>query len=221
MPLEINPTTTVVPTKKRGCFFYGCMTVIVATIVIIVGIFLGFRYVTTKFVDTYTQTTPLALPALDSSTESYLRVKGKVEAFRNDLREGKTSALELSAGEINTFLSSQPGLEGLTDKFRVAIEGSELRGVLSVSLDEVGYSDRYLNGLLSLKVQMADGKLDLRVNELEVGGKALPEQIVAQLIGENLFDKMEASDRENILQTLKGVKSIVIESGMVKMKGGA
>lgn len=208
------------PAKRKGCFFYGCLISIIVLIVVVIGIWIGARYVISSMVEQYTQAAPMELPALDSSTESYLKVKGKVEEFQSFIRQGKAATLELTGPEINTYLSSHPGLEGLTDNFRISIDGSDLRGAVSAPLESIGYPDRYLNGTLSLQVEMKDGDLKAWLRGLEVGGKAIPDSAVQQIGQGNLLDQAEPEKKQKLLEALAGVKLIEVQNGILRMAGG-
>lgn len=222
MSLQVNPTATTVPQqqKKRGCFFYGCLTAIVISIVLIIGVFVGVRYFRNVLIDNYTQTTPMALPPLDSSTESYLRVKSRVETFQTTIRSGKAATLELTAAEINTYLASQPGLEGQTDFFRVSIDGDQLGGVVSFPFDYEGHHDRYVNGMVKLKISMKDGQLSGHVLNVQVGNNTLPQEVMSRFLGDDIFSEMSPEAKKELLEALSGVRSIVVEGGKLKLSGG-
>lgn len=222
MSLQANPSVQPpVPAKKRGCFFYGCLTTIIVGIVLIVGIYVGIRYVISNAVDTYTQPTPMQLPTLDSSTDSYLKVKSKVEAFQAAIRQSQPASIELTGPEINTYLSSHPGLEGVTDNFRVSVTGSELQGILSIPLDQIGYADRYFNATMSIHVEMKAGNLSVQVRGLKLGNSSIPDNVISQMAGENVLDQVEPEKREKILELLAGVSSITVENGILRMSGGS
>ena len=51
--------------EGRGCFFYGCITSIVVTIIVVIAAVLGVRYAINTAVDVvieYTDATPVSLP---------------------------------------------------------------------------------------------------------------------------------------------------------------
>jgi hypothetical protein len=220
MSLQANPGINPA-NQGKGCFFYGCLTAIIISIVLIFGIYFGFRYVLSSVMDEYTQTNSVSLPPLDSSTESYLRVKGRVEEFQQAARQNQVSNLELSASELNTYLSSHPGLEGVSDHFRVIIEGSDLKGVASLGLEPLGYPDRFFNGTVFLTLKMVEGNLDVRLAGLQVGSKTLPDTVVSQLAAENLVEQLKPEGREKVKEILSGVSVISVENGLVKLKSGA
>lgn len=219
MSLQPNPLAPP-PAKRRGCFFYGCMTSIVVSVVLILGIWFGIRYVISNAVEQYTQATPVELPALDSTTESYLKVKGKVEAFQAAIRQNQPSSLELTGPEINTYLASHPGLEGITDNFRVSIDGSDLLGTVSVPLDQYGYADRFFNGTLSLTIEMKGGELKAGLKGLKVGSVEVSDAVLSQIGKENLLEQAEPDKREKIAEALAGVSTITVQNGVLRMSGG-
>lgn len=219
MSLQPNPGIAPAP-QKKGCLFYGCMTAIVVTVVIFIGIFIGFRYMMSSFVDQYTQTTAAQLPQLDNSTESYLKVKEKVEAFQAIARQNQPAKIELTAAEVNTYLASHPGLEGVSDHFRVTIDGSELKGILSVALDKMGYPDRFFNGNVSLNIKLINKKLQVHLSGLQVGGTTMPEAVLQQLGAEDIFEQLQPEAKQKAEEILAGVTSISVENGLLKMQSG-
>jgi hypothetical protein len=220
-PSNQGPQTPQTSKQGKGCLYYGCITAIIIAVVLCIGIFFGARYFMSEMVERYTQEKPQSLPALDSSTESYLRVKERVEQFQSAARAGQQSTLELTADEINTFLSSYPGLEGLTEYFRVAIPGDSLDFVLSVPLDQMGVENRYLNGTASLAVSIVDGKPQVGLRAMQIGGVKIPEEATKQFSEGNLFDQIEPRTKDNLLEILSGVHSVVVERGVLRLNGGS
>ena len=218
--MSLQPNAITPPVKQgKGCFFYGCITALVIAVVVAIGIYFGARYVLGKVVDEYTETAPVALPALDNSTESYLKVKGRVEAFQNAVRNGEASTLELTAPEVNTYLSSHPGLEGVTEYFRLAFEGNILKCLLSVPLDQMGVENRYLNGVASVSVAMENGKPYAELKEMRVGNNTLPDDVVKQFSSKNLFDQADPKIQTKITEILLGVDSLVVEISILRLNG--
>jgi hypothetical protein len=220
--MSLQPGAITPPVKQgKGCLFYGCASALVISVVLIIGIYFGARYVFNKVVDEYTQAAPVALPPLDNSTESYLKVKGRVEAFQSAVRNGEPSTLELTAPEINTYLSSHPGLEGVTEYFRITLEGNILKCLLSVPLDQMGVESRYLNGVASVSVAMENGKPYAEMKEMRVGDKALPDEAIKQFSSKNLFDQADPKIQEKITEILLGVDSLVVENSILRLNGGS
>src|SRR5437667_10696923 len=87
-------TPAAEPAKRRGCFFYGCITVLVLTVLVgIAGIFV-IRYGLNKFtafVEQYTETTPMTLPTVQMSATSYQQLDKRVTAFADAVNARKAT----------------------------------------------------------------------------------------------------------------------------------
>src|SRR5947208_9698379 len=85
--------------KGRGCFFYGCITLIVLVILAIAGIFFGIRF-GIKFVrDHYTSTKPIAVEPANLSAAEGARVVQRVDDFKKAVQTGTAAPLELNGDE--------------------------------------------------------------------------------------------------------------------------
>ncbi|RMG39498.1 MAG: hypothetical protein D6719_13215, partial [Candidatus Dadabacteria bacterium] len=102
--------------KRRGCVFYGCLSAVVVSVLVVVGIYFAAGKLNSKvreyaasLVKDYASTAPIdfALPAL---TESDYRVlRGRLDQFRKSIESGSaTTPLKLSGEEINALLYYDP-----------------------------------------------------------------------------------------------------------------
>ena len=104
---------TSAPTSKpatKGCWFYGCITLVVLLILVAVGAFFAVRYVAktvTAMVEQYSQPEPLKLPEIALSPEEKRDLKQRAEVFTSALNSSKSDAreLSLSGDELTQLLS--------------------------------------------------------------------------------------------------------------------
>ena len=67
------------------------------------------------------------------------KLKQRFEAFQAAVREQRpTQPLTLTADDINALIASGPEQQALKGKFYVSLEGDQLKGEVSVPLQEVG-----------------------------------------------------------------------------------
>lgn len=232
-----NPRKTMsdqpVPAKQskgRGCFFYGCLTAVVLMLVVGIGGFLAVRYGLNKlaaFVERYTETTPMALPAVQMPAAEYEALNKRVTAFTDALNaQTAIPPLILTGDEINALIANHPGWKDLKGKVHVAIEADELKGQVSIPMDEFArlpgmsrLKGRYLNGSAALKVSFNNGTLFVTVQSLQVKGESPPEEIMSQLRAQNLAQNMHQDPKT--AEVLRKIESIEIKDGRIAVKAKA
>ena len=140
--------------KGRGCFFYGCVTLIVLVILAIAGIFVGIR-VGIKFVrDRFTASKPIAVDPANLPAAEGGRAVQRVDDFRKAIQAGTASApLELTGDELDYVLRHSPG-NGLQDHAHITINDDHLHAQLSMPLDMYGptWFGRFFNGEADVNV---------------------------------------------------------------------
>src|SRR5213083_990637 len=90
------------PPRKRGCFFYGCIALIVAVLIASVGVVILFRYAQRSLhnaVNAYTDTQPVPLESVDTSPDKVKAVQDKIAGFRDAIQNQKPAELILTADE--------------------------------------------------------------------------------------------------------------------------
>lgn len=211
------------PPKKRGCLFYGCLTLIFVGLLGVVLTYLGYRYAmntVSKLVNEYTDTTPALIEKVEISQPQLAELRQRVATFGEALDSQKTvRELALSADDINALLAHDPAYKEFQGKFFVVIDGDRVKGKLSLPLEDLGplkLKGRYLNGEAGFKVSLVNGVLLVTLETVEVKGKALPGPIFAELKKQNLA--------QDILQNPKNAEmvqkfdSIQVKDGMVILK---
>src|SRR5262249_23474004 len=85
--------------KQRGCLFYGCLiTAILALVTIIavaIGIFFLYRF-TSRIVEEYTDSAPMALPQPNLDEVQVEALKQRVENFKKAAEDGQDATLSLT-----------------------------------------------------------------------------------------------------------------------------
>jgi len=203
--------------KKHGCFFYGCLTAIIVTVLIAILGGVCFYFAMTRLAGLaveYTEASPMQLPKVEASPSEQDALKRRVADFQKALDAGKPAALTLTGDELNALIASDASKSSWKDRVRFAIQGSDLKCQLSMPLDDVakvpGFSNlkgRYLNGAAAVKASMDTGVLFVTLQSLEVKGKPLPEQFLAALRKENLAkEAYNDKDTAKLLNRLDGIK---------------
>ncbi len=218
-PDPFSPTAEP-PKKERGCFFYGCLVAIIlavlALIVVSVGGYFGYRAFL-GLVNEYTSTTPVTLPKVEMSEEDHKALRERIDAFKKALDEGADAEpLVLTGDELNAALAENPEVAG---RVYFIIEGDKLKGQVSMPLDALplpGVKGRYFNGKATFLASLHDGHLVVQLDEAEVNGKPLSEQMMAGLRNENLA-KNAVDDPKNA-EFLNKLASLQIKDGKITIK---
>lgn len=216
MSVEQKPDSYYYPeppeTKQRGCFFYGCLIASIMVVLMLlataVGMFFLYRFAN-KMVQQYTDVAPITLPASNLNDEEIDKLKERLDDFRKAADEGREVVLTLNADELNAAL---PLLDDdLKDRAALTIEGDDLKGQVSVPFDFPGMGKRYFNGSGTFKVSLENGVLLVIIDQAEVKGQPIPENVMEGIRQQNLA-KDAYKDTDNA-KTLRKIKSIVVKDG--------
>jgi hypothetical protein len=166
----------------------------------------------------------MAMVEVDMPAEEYAGLEGRLKAFQTGLDEGRrTEPLVLTARDLNALIARKPELAAWRDRLQVEFEGSQVKGQVSLPLDDLAkfpglsrLAGRYLNGAAMLDVGLKNGQLDVRVDSLEVKGQALPEEMLSQLRLHNLAQDLEKN--QDLSRTLGQLQSIEVTDGEVTIK---
>lgn len=189
------------PPKRRGCLFYGCITSLVLLLLLVVTVFLAARYGINKvngYILEYTDTTAMTLPKTDMPEAELKKLNERVAAFKQGLDAGtNTSALILSSREINALIANTPETQALRDKVYVNLDGDKVKGQISLPLEKyfkmplIKTQGRFLNGEGTFKVVITNSTLWISMQDMEVKGKPLPEDVMARFRGQNLAEGVD------------------------------
>jgi len=162
--------------KGRGCFFYGCITLMVLAIIAAVAILIGVRYGYKYARDHFTSTKPLAVPPVALSTDQGARVTQRVEDFQKELRAGTAKApLELSSDELDYYVRNS-NTNGLNDNIHLTIVNDHIHAQMSIPLDMQGptFFGRFFNGEADVPLKLQDGTVSFQLQNPRVNGRPPP-----------------------------------------------
>lgn len=211
-------TTPENPPKKRGCLFYGCLTIVVLLLITGLCAFLAVRYLRSQF-NAYTDTTPATLPKVEMSDADFQALQARAKTFNDSVDQGKpTAALELNEREVNALIFKSAKTKEFADRVYLALDGSNVTGQISFPLAGLGWlgKGRYLNGEATFNVSLENGVLIVTAREVRVKGKPLPDSFMGPLRQENLA-KDAYKDAEHAA-TLRKLESLRVEDGRVIIK---
>ena len=213
--------------KKRGCFFYGCLSLIVVLFLGVLTAVVVAVYATKKLgamAITYTDTAPVQLEKVEVAPAELNAIQQRLATFQQALEnQGPAQELTLSAREINALIGNEPSLKALKDKLFVSIDGNRIRGQVSWPLDDIGkikqLKGRYLNGEVAFRLSLENGRLGVYVDDLKVKGQPLPGALLAAFRGQNLAEEVQ-KDPETAARIQK-FDSIKVEDGKLTLRNKA
>jgi hypothetical protein len=174
------------PAKRRGCFFYGCLSLAVLgllAVMLVAGCYVFLK----SMVNKYTSTTPVLLERMDYTPEEMEALQARLVEFKKALDQGQVSReLILTAGDLNALIAKQRELQ---NKLFVRIEDDAIKGEMSLPLQDIGpfrLKGRYLNGAAAFKIVLTNNTLDVRLEEIKVQGRPLPGILFSEFKKQNL-----------------------------------
>jgi len=211
-----NPET---PKKRRGCFFYGCITCLVLFLVVGLMAVLAVRYFVGQInavITEYTGTSPMTLPKVNMPADEVKKLQARFDAF-NKAAEAHTNTppLVLTGPEINALFGNSSS--DLKDKVYVSLEGSEVKGQISLPLEKyfkiwmIHTQGRYLNGAATMSVGLTNSTLWVKLDSLDVNGKPLPDKFMTGLRGQNMAANANNDPKESAF--ISRFESIVVTNG--------
>ena len=204
------------PKPRRGCFFYGCITGVVLLVIVLGALLVGLYYVK-KMVNGFTDSRPTELPALQMSKAEIDQVKQRFEAFEQAVREQHaTKPLSLTADDINALIASSAEPQTLKGKLYVSLAGDQVKGEVSVPLQDVGlrmFKGRYLNGSATFNLGFRDGVLTVTPQTLVVKGSPVPEAYMQEIRKQNFAASL--TNQPAAVTVLKGLQDVQVKDGKV------
>jgi hypothetical protein len=208
------------PPKQRGCLFYGCLTLgIVGLVMIIAGVVALYfaKRTVSGWINEYTDTAPASVPQTEYSSAQLQALRERLTVFKEAMdKRGPPAELLLTADDLNALVAAD---KDLTGKVFVQITDDKIRGNISLPLDNLGplkLKGRYLNGSGAFKVTLENGFLDVTLDSLEVKGKSLPKPLLKELKKQNLAK--DATRDPDARATIEKLDSLQINDGKVILR---
>src|SRR6267142_1961253 len=113
---------------------------------------------------------------------------------------------------ISALIATDPDLQPVKGKLYVMIEGDQLKGQVSVPMEQVGlpiFRGRYLNGTGTFRVLVRNGILLLTAEKLVVKGKPLPDNYMKEIRQQNLARDINNNPRATV--ALDAIKEVQVK----------
>ncbi|AMV37756.1 hypothetical protein [Planctomyces sp. SH-PL62] len=211
--------------RRRGCLFYGCVVVVVLSVLLMLalalGAFLAYR-TAIRYRDLYTATAPVELPKLGLTEADRERAVARMTAFRDAVEAGEdVMPLVLTSDDLNALIQESPRLK---DRIYLTLEGDKIRAKVSFPLAEIQdlsfTRGRYLNGEADLKAVVKDGVLSLEFDSMVADGKELPEVVCDTLSQSDIIlddddDSNDTDEERRVRSFIRRIASLEVEDGQM------
>jgi hypothetical protein len=215
------------PEKKRhGCFYYGCLVLVVLGFFALIIGFLGVRYVASVInskLDQYAETQPMAFPKVEMPADELQQLKKRVDAFSAAMQaHSNTPPLILTSRDINALIAGRTNGDELKDICYVDVQGDLVKGELSLPLGKyfrfpfAHFKGKYLNGVGTFRVGVTNQELSVYVESIEVKGKPLPANFMSQIQSKNWAEDYNRNPTN--AATLGRFESIGVKDSKVTVK---
>lgn len=226
-------TSAMAPRKKRGCLFYGCLSMVAVGVVALLTLVLAL-YFTTRWVNKtltgLTDSKPAQFEVVEYSPAEQEALQQRMRGFFQAAERGQGGVeVVLTARDLNYLIGQNPQVK---DRLFVDIQDDRIRGRVSLPLEQIIPPElrsrlgvlrgRYLNGTAVFRAVLEGGALDVRVEELEVGTKPLDKiplvgRLVAELKQRNLANdpQLNTADTTNLLNRCE---SLVVKDGAIRLR---
>jgi hypothetical protein len=205
--------------KKRGCFFYGCLTVVILGLLAGAAVGIGGYFLVKRvnqMVEEYTSTSPAEMPQVEMADADFEVLEQRVAAFGAALKEGQPSeALVLTADELNVLLNRSETMQVGKGRLHVVMTENEISGQISLPLDPIAkgpllskLQGRYLNGTARLGVGMQNGRIVVRLLGVKVNDQLMPAEMVKAFETVNLMDQVYQDPQT--AQTLSNIREVEV-----------
>jgi hypothetical protein len=206
--VPVSELNSVYGRKQRGCFFYGCLTVILLVVISASFMVISAIFITVKlanFVAANAENAPAPLPVVAAATDEEIKaLLEKVESYGKALEgeEGDKNLepLELTETQLNQLIQKEPELKNVV---YFDLEPDKITGKVSLPLDPFAefppfrkLKGKYLSGEgdFTAEITEREGLLVVRLISLKLAnGKALPGAAEAAIGRENLAKDMNAN----------------------------
>jgi hypothetical protein len=192
--------------RGRGCFFWGCLTLVVLFLVLLIGVPLAAYFTLKHYVNKFTADAPLNIVAVELPEEEMKALEARFEAFDASIEKGEPQNLEVTAKEINAMISQDDQLKG---HVLVRIADGKVGGDVSFPANNLpGGAGRHFNAAVDFDVSMVGGVLVVTLADSKVNGLSLPQTFIDNFAGQN-FAEGFYKDPENA-EVLRKFESLEI-----------
>lgn len=189
----------------------GCLVIVLIGAVVSFLAVTGIKKLVTAMVDEYTAEQSVTLPGPPGNKQSAQDLITRVDEFSSGLNSGKSVApMVLTADDINLLINFHPGWKEMAGKIFISMDKDKLSGEVSLPIGELipmpMLEGRYLNGSVTLSVELKNDRFLVFLEAIEANGKAVPEEAMKQFRSENLAKEINKNpDMKGVFEKLESI----------------
>jgi hypothetical protein len=164
-----------------GCFAKGCLSLIIAGLVLVAIFVCGAFFVLNRAFNAFTSTQPVQIQVRQATPAERQVAKAKLDTLRSAARNHQETTIEFNADEINALIANEPEFRGGRGHMRVAIANSIASLDVSAPLDSMHWKrlkGRWFNGNIELGFSYVDDNFNFDVRSAEANGHQFPRWIL-------------------------------------------
>ncbi len=198
--------------EGRGCFFYGCITLIVLFILSGTVVYFGFKKLIETYVVQYSSDTQLQLTTVQVRPGDVAEVENRIQSFSAAIDKGENpEPLVLSEKDINVYLQKESFLK---DAIHVSIVNDVVKFALSFPLAELGHPGKFINAHGDFKGIYKNGRLEVNLLSFDIKDQPLSEQALKEIQGHNLAENIEQQNPK-LGEFLRKLETIEVKDGKI------
>jgi hypothetical protein len=164
-----------------GCFAKGCLSLIIAGLVLVAVFVGGTFFVLNRALNAFTSTQSVQIQVRQATPAERQAAKAKLDTLRSAARNHQEATIEFNADEINALIANEPEFRGGRGHMRVAIANSIASLDVSAPLDSMHWKrlkGRWFNGNIELGFSYVDDNFNFDVRSAEANGHQFPRWIL-------------------------------------------
>src|SRR2546423_9340251 len=164
-----------------GCFAKGCLTLIIAGLVLAAVFVGGSFFVLNRAINVFTSTQPVQIQVRQATPAERQVAKAKLDTLRSAAMNDQETTIEFNADEINALIANEPECRGARGHVRVAIANSIASLDVSAPLDSMHWKrlkGRWFNGNIQFGFSYVDDNFNFDIRSAEANGHQFPRAIL-------------------------------------------
>jgi hypothetical protein len=164
-----------------GCFAKGCLTLIIAGLVLVAVFVGGSFFVLYRAIQVFTSTQPVQIQVRQATPAERQVARAKLDTLRSAARNHQEATIEFNADEINALIANEPEFRGARGHMRVAIANSLASLDVSAPLDSMHWQrlkSRWFNGNIQFGFSYVDDNFNFDIRSTEANGHQFPRVIL-------------------------------------------
>jgi hypothetical protein len=165
-----------------GCFAKGCLTLVIAVVVLGVVLIGGGLFVVNRGINMFTATAPAQIQTRPATRTELQVAQAKLDSLRSAIRNRVETTIEFTADDVNALLQNEPEFRDARDHARVAMANSIVSLDVSAPLDSTKWSrlkGRWFNGNIQFGFSYVDDNFNFDVRSAEANGYQFPRALLS------------------------------------------